>query len=216
MEFEIQAVLSQNITLVYDLLELQAIDRNALRGLVGPQVNPAMMDTPEMIVAVYSPEPIIVQAGDRRIRITLQQPEEDMGGFPIWDIALKCDTLVSRSKSTLVAYGFNYDVSITLSENAHAVTRSLFVDNLQRIESALGGRVLSLTPRLVFERDHTRYDLLIEVVDEEHIKVHLNAHFQFEGIVLPPQDKLQASFREEFGYLTATLSRLFGGSIYQC
>jgi hypothetical protein len=44
MEFEIQAVLSQNITLVYDLLELQAIDRNALRGLVGPQVNPAMMD----------------------------------------------------------------------------------------------------------------------------------------------------------------------------
>jgi len=87
MEIQIQTVLSQNITLVYDSLDLQAIDSGELKGLMGVQTKPMLMDTPEMIVAVYPPEPTVIQIGDRRIRITFQQHNEDIGRVALWEIA---------------------------------------------------------------------------------------------------------------------------------
>lgn len=212
MKLEIQTVLSQNITLVYDSLPLQAIDRNKLRELVDSQVQPVVMDTPEMIVLVYPPEPIVIRVGDRRIRITLQQQSEGIGHVPLWEIAHKCDRLVSGSKSALVAYGFNYDVGVALADgNAHTVTKDLFVADPHKIESALAGHILSFTPRVTFERDQIRYDLVFEAVDEQHLKVHLNTHFEFNEIALPSQDALQAAFREGFEYLISMLPRLFEG-----
>ncbi len=48
-------------------------------------------------------------------------------------------------------------------------------------------------------------------MDGQRIKVHLNAHFEFEGITLPHQDQLQVAFYEEFRYLVSMLTRLFEG-----
>lgn len=212
MEIKIQTVLSQNITLVYDSLDLQAIGSSELKGLMGVQAKPMVMDTPEMIVAVYPPEPTVIQIGDRRIRITVQKHSEDIGGIPLWAIAFKCNQLVPKPESTLVAYGFNYDVGLALADgNAHEVTIDLFVSNPQVIEDALEGHLLSFIPRLRFQRGQTRYDLVLEPIDEERMKVHMNAHFEFGGITLPPQDQIRAFFYEEYGYLVSMLPRLFEG-----
>ena len=213
VEVKIQTVLSQNMTLVYDLLDLQAIDSSKLKGFMGVQTKPMVMDTPEMIVAVYPPEPTIIQIGDRRIRITLQQHSENVGSVPLWEITVKCNQLVPESKSTLVAYGFNYDAGLTLAgeRNAHEVSIELFVPNPQMIEDAIEGHLLSFIPRLRFQRGQTRYDLVLEPIDEQHMKVHMNAHFELGGIALPPQSQLQASFYEEYEYLVSMLPRLFEG-----
>jgi hypothetical protein len=209
---EIPTVLGQNITLLYNSLDLQAIDSSGLKGLMGRQAKPMVMDTPEMIVAVYPAEPLVVQMGDRRTRITLQQRSDDIGGVPLWEIALKCNQLVAESKSTLVAYGFNYDAEAVLTgENANKAVLELFISNPRVIESALEGHVLSLVPRLLFQRDQTRYDLVLEPMAEQRINVHLNVHFEFEGVTLPHEDQLKTSFHEEFEYLASILPRLFEG-----
>lgn len=210
MNIDIQRVLSQNITLVYDALDLRTIDSSKLKVLMGVKAKPMVMDTPEMIVAVYPPDPVIIQMGDKRTRITLQRQSEDIGTVPLWEIALKCNQLAS--KSTLVAYGFNYDVGVEFAKgNVHTIMIDMFVSNPQKIENALEGHLLSSIPRLKLRRDQTLYDLVLEPVNEQHIKVHLNAHFEFEGITLPSQDQLETSFRQEFGYLISVLPRLFEG-----
>lgn len=211
MPVENQIVLSQNITLLYDSLDPRAIDSGKLKGLMGVQVKPVLMDTPAMIVALYPPSPMIIQMGDRRTRITLQQESEGIGSVPLWEIALKCHELVLESQ--LVAYGFNYDVRGEFTDgNAQTATITMFVSNPQRVETALEGHLLSSIPRFKFRRDETLYDLLLEAIDDQHIKVHLNAHFEFEGIALPSADHLEVSFRQEFEYLVSMLPRLLGGS----
>lgn len=210
MTVEIATVLSQNITLVYDSLDLQAIESSELKALMSTQSKPTVMDTPEMIVAVYPADSLVIQMGDRRTRITLQQHSNGIGDVPLWEIALKCNALVAESKSTLVAYGFNYDVGAVLTgENASQAVLNLFVLDPQAIENILEGRLLSFVPRLIFQRDQIRYDLVLEPLAEQRMKVHLNAHFEFEGITLPHQDQFKTSFHDEFGYLVSALPRLF-------
>lgn len=212
MEIEIQTILTQNITLVYDSLDPQGIDSGELKGLMGIQTKPMVMDTPEMIVAVYPPEPTVIQIGDRRIRITLPQHSEDIGKVPLWEIAVKCNQLVPESKSALLAYGFNYDVVVALAGgNAQEVTIDLFVSNREAIEDALEGGLLSFIPRCQFQRGETRYDLVLEPLDAQRMKVHLNAHFEVKGMALPPGDQLQASFYQEFEYLVSMLPKLLEG-----
>ena len=210
MDIEIQRVLSQNITIVYDSLDLRTIDTGKLKGLMGVEAKPMVMDTPEMIVAVYPPHLLIIQIGDRRIRVTFPREREDIGVVPLWEIAIKCHQLVPQSQ--LVAYGFNYDVrAIIANGNVRTITTELFISNWQMIENVLEGHLLSFVPRLKFRRGEALYDLILEPLDEQRIKAHLNAHFEFKDITLPSQDQLEASFRQEFGYLISILSRLFEG-----
>jgi len=208
VDIDIQRVLSQNLTLVYDSLDLQTIDSSKLKGLMGVEAKAMVMDTPGMIVAVYPPDPIIIQMGDKRTRITLQRQSEDIGAVPLWEIVVKCHQLVPQAQ--LVAYGFNYDVGAVVADgNAYTITMNLFVSNRQMIENVLEGHLWSFVPRLKFKRGGTLYDLILEPRDEQRIKAHFNAHFQDN--TLPPQDQLEGSFRQEFGYLVSMLPRLFEG-----
>jgi len=192
VDIDIPIVLRQNITLVYDSLDLQTIDSSRLKGIMDGKA--IVMDTPDMIVSLRPP--IIIQMGDRRIRITLQQESKEIGGLPLWEIALKCHQLVPH-QSQLVAYGFNYDVGATVADgNAYTITMDPFVSNRQRIEKALEGHLVSFIPRLKFKRGETLYDLILEPLDEKQITVHLNAHFKDN--TLPSQDQLEASVRKEF------------------
>ncbi len=207
MDIDIPIVLKQNITLVYDSLDLQTIDSSKLKGIMGG--NAMVMDTPDMIVALYPPTPMIIQMGDRRTRITLQKESKDIGSVPLWEVALKCHQLVPP-RAQLVAYGFNYDVGATVADgDVQTITMDLFISNRQMLEKILDGHLLSFMPRLKFKRGETLYDLILEPLDEQRITVHLNAHF--EDNTLPLQDQLEASFRQEFEYLVSMLPSLLEG-----
>jgi len=209
---DVKAVLSQNITLLYDTLNLQVIDSSKLKQLLDAKNPPMLMDTPDMIVAAYppGPTPIVVQFADRRIRVTLPQAGEELGSVPLWKVAVDCDRLVPKPESSLKAYGFNYDVLIELPDKSPSkVLADLFLHDPDMIESALQGYLRSFVPRVIFQRSHILNDLVLEATDEHHIKAHMNSHFESINTPLPPEEKLRESFYAEYQYLRSTLTRLF-------
>lgn len=212
MSADIKTVLSQNITLVYDSLDLQAVDSSKLKTLTGISSKPMLMDTPEMIVAAYPPEPVpmVIQLADRRIRITLPQSTDSLGDIPLWKIATECNDLVP--KSSLIAYGFNYDVLMEYaSGNASKVLVDLFIRDAEAIQNALQGHLVAFIPRLKLRRGQVSNDLVLEPVDDQRIKAHMNSHFEHKGFDLPAPEQLKASFSEEYEYLLSVLPRLLGG-----
>lgn len=206
MRIEFEAIISQNITLVYDSLDLRHIDTSVLKTLRGESDTAMVMDTPEMIVAVYTAENTIVQVGDRRIRITLQRPSEEIGEVPLWEMAAVCSGIVEDNH--LTAYGFNYDIKYEVPDsNAHQKMTELFLHNPESVAERLScDLVSSFTPRFRFERDEIIYDLIIQPLDSDHIKVHLNAHFQGDEISMP--DTLETDFREEYNKIVSALPDL--------
>jgi hypothetical protein len=203
---EVSSVLSQNITLLFDSLDLKTIDGSKLKSLVGDKG--ILMDTPEMIVAADPITSLIIQLGDNRTRITLQQEGKEMGDFPLWRIARDCRKLARQSQ--LTAYGFNYDLGAIITEgNAQTVTLDIFVPNKRQFEDVLGARFVSFIPRLRFKRGETLYDLVLEPLDERRIRAHLNAHFEVHA--LPPLGQLRDSFRQELSYLIEIFPKLFQG-----
>jgi len=206
---EIQSILSQNITIVYESLELRFIDNSKLKNLLDEKTRPTVMDTPEMIVAVYPPDPIIIQIGCDRVRITLPRNAESIGSVPLWEIANKCDQLVSQGKYFPIAFGFNYDVALTSkTDNTHKMLKDLFIPDIEAVNTKIDGHLLAIVPRLIFTRNDTRYDLILESVDDYRIKAHLNAHFVHKDKPLPSKDELELAFREEYNFFFMMLTRL--------
>lgn len=210
MSVSILSILGQNITLVYRSLDLRSVDVKSLKQVVEGGAQPTVMDMPDTIVAAFPSEPIVIQLGDQRIRITLAKPIQDIGSVPLWKIAARCHHLVQ--KSALLAYGFNYDVLAALdSGNSYELLRTLFVADTPRLETVLGGSLASFTPRLQFDRAGARCDLLIEPFEAQRLKVHLNVHYEYPDIALPSQTRMKSAYLEQFGYLNSVLPALLQG-----
>ena len=204
MEARIESVLSQNITLLYERLDLQTIDRNKLRGLFDAQSPPMVIDLPGTLVVTYPVPPLFVQMGENRIRVTFPQSATELGPMPLWSVAAKADALTPNAPSLLTAVGFNYAL---LLHTSHAKERvgELFIADRARIEEARQGQLDFVAPRVVYRRGDTRYELLLEPVEEHGLKAHLNAHLTVHGTGLPQAQQLEASYRQEYAYLAGAL-----------
>ncbi len=206
MAIDISVILSRNITLVYDSLDLGEIDRNQLRKLLEPLPAPVVMDTPDRIITVWAPQQLVVDIGDNRIRITIQKETGDVCDFPIWETASKCGQLLSTEQ--LVAFGFNFEAGSELPKgNVGSLLIDRFVHDRPALEATLGGTLVSFTPRWTFERNNTTYDLIVDAIDQTHMKTHLNAHFPKQH--LPSSEDLKVSFKEEFDFVPSLLEQLF-------
>lgn len=211
MEISELSVLSQNITIVYDSLDLKGIDTSRIKAMT--QGTPTIMDTPEMIVAIYPQVPFVIQIGDRRVRVTIQRTVDNLasigraGGTTLWNLALQCHKLIKDGN--ISAYGFNLDVSASVSDpNSREKLLEIFVSDSSRVNVSLGATLEAITPRLRFTKGSTRYDLIIEALERSQFKSHLNAHFRTDRF--PSQSRLENSFREELDYFISTLNALFG------
>jgi hypothetical protein len=205
---KVDSVLSQNVTLSYDSLDLHAIDTRKLRGVAGSDIKPTVMDTPEMIVAVYPPQPIIIQVGENRIRITLSESADEVGKVPLWTIASNCHRLLAKSTSKLVAYGFNYDIGFVWDGDAYEAVMSAFIADRNQLESVLEGHLVSFIPRLRFERNAVRYDVAIEPLDEHHLHAFMNAHYEMAQRALPAGDRLKDQYCAQYPLLLSLIAKL--------
>ncbi len=236
MNIRIKNVTSENLTLVYDALDLQGLDCNELRTLTGVPAQSLLL-TPEQVVAVYPPAPLLVQMDERRVRIATAQlgdlpggleqllqtqnarsqpkaPQKEVGAVPLWKIARACHALLPGA--TLLAYGFNYSVEATLREGtAVAAIAGLASVNRERVAAAFDGELLSFaaTARLAFRRGQTLYDLVLMPQEEQSLRVTFNVHFEHEGIALPGEKDLEAAYRHEVQVLQALLAELFAEAI---
>lgn len=204
----IEAVFGRNITLVYDALDLQTIDRNKLRGVIS-EITPTVMDMPEMVVAVYPPSPWLIQIGDRRIRINVAAEIKELGDFPLWEYAIKCNELIPADKASIIAYGYNFDFGVRFQDNTPQNTLiSKFVFNRPALEDALQGTLISYLPRMVFRAGDLQYDIVFEPMNDAQMKIHGNAHFQYKGIQLPPLEGLKLSYIAQYEHLRNVIEKL--------
>lgn len=205
MSIEVQTILNQNITVVFDSLDLHDINSSVLKSLMGREIRATVMDTPEMVVAVYPPAPTIIQIGDRRIRVNLPQDTRELGQVPLWDLARASAALVP-SESAPVAYGFNYDVGVVINHvDANELLIQQFIHSPEELNQKLGGSLISTIPRFRFQRDEIRYDLVLEPTDKDHLKIHLNVHYELSGQSLPDSDILRRAYRKEYERLVEML-----------
>jgi hypothetical protein len=162
-----------------------------------------------MIVAVYPPDPLLVQIGDRRIRINLAVETPDLGDFPLWEYAVKCLNLIQTSNANIIAYGYNFDFGILITDDIiEDLLISKFVHDRSELENALQGTLVSFLPRLIFKDGDVQYDIVFEPFQNNRIKVHGNAHFQKEGILLPEGEQLRISYFEHFAHLSTVILSL--------
>lgn len=204
----IEAVFGRNITLVYDALDLKTIDRNKLRGII-PEITPTVMDMPEMVVAVFPPSPWLIQIGDRRIRINISAEIEGIGDFPIWEYAIKCNELVPADKTSLIAFGFNFDFGTRFQDiTPQKALISKFVSNQPELEDTIQGKLISYLPRMVFKSNDIQYDIIFEPMNDAQMKIHGNAHFQFSGIELPTLEELKKSYTTQYEHLRIIIENL--------
>lgn len=204
----IEAVFGRNITLVYDALDLQTLDRNKLRGII-PDKTPTVMDMPEMVVAVYPPSPWIIQIGDRRIRINVAAEINDLGDFPLWEYAIKCNEIVPAEKASIIAYGYNFDFGVRFKDvTPQDLLISKFVPTRSALEDTLQGTLVSYLPRIVFKTSDLQYDIVFEPMNDAQIKVHGNAHLQYSGIQLPSAEDLKSSYVAQYEHLRIVVEKL--------
>lgn len=202
----------QNITLVYAELDLQDIDSNGLKKLANIQASRVVV-APDQIVATYPPA-ILIQMDNRRIQLTLQQNDQQMGAVPLWQMASQCHELRSSPKAKLTAYGFNYGMEATLTDNnVYATITSMLEPNSERVKEIMGGDLvrMSFTPVVLFRKDKTICELTLAPTGEKVMRINLNVHFEHEGINLPSADQFKASYEQnEYKDFLALLSRLAG------
>jgi hypothetical protein len=181
MKITSQTIVGQNITILYESLDPQTIDTRGIKSLLKQAM---VADIPGMTVVIDPTGPYIIQLGDRRIRVSIQRESQKLAD--LGEIAFQCHQLVNDPK--LIAYGFNYDLHTTV-ENGDVIAKikQMFAPCSDELTSKLGGNLLSVTPRLKFERDHILNDLILEPVDATHLSVHLNSHIQRANLSLSPE-----------------------------
>lgn len=204
-----EAILSRNITLVYDSINLRHFDTSILKNLFEDKSNPAIVDTPEMIIAAFPELALVIQVGDRRIRITMQRETRDIEDFSIWEVASKTHLQVPPDKHSLVAYGFNFDVGLSVEgRDSKEFIVAAFLASETELAERLGGEITSFIPRIVYIRDGKKYDLVLEPLEDSRIKAHLNMHLDHTDLQLPASNELQAMYISEFAYLQEALERI--------
>ncbi len=209
MEIREIVVLSQNVTLVYDQLDLKGIDTTQLKSLIQVEPGPNVWDTPDLIVVVYPPSATVLRLAEQRMTVTLGQQGGRVGQEPMWDVIEKSHGLVTALGSKLVAFGLNIDIGFVLADaDPHSLTRRCFLRDAETIQDVLGGELVSFTPKLVFTRDERIHSLTLEPVDSERLKVSQNVHTERPGVELPGKPELSALYLSEYERLIADVSAL--------
>lgn len=206
MDLDKLGIIQTNITIVYERLDLEVLDRNALRRDLVEGVAPVVTEIPnEMIALVYPQLQIACLLGDRRIRVN-DGSQLSIGERPIAVIAVAADKLVNFK---VIAYGFNYNAVVSLKgvETSDVFLKDRFVKDPDGIEERIKGMIQAVSLRLLYSRDHTAYQLTVEPEANDRIKVRLNAHFE-KPDALPDAETLRAAFKREFEGFMTTLKAL--------
>jgi hypothetical protein len=202
-------VLSQNITTVYDQLDLRKVDTTQLKSLIDVDPGPTVWDTPDFIMVVYPTLAATVRLAEKRVSVTLSQQGSRVGQEPMWDIVEKSHELVTGLGSELRAYGFNIDIGFVMAEgDPHSVTRECFLRDVGAIEAVVGGKLVSFAPKFVFTRDAALHSLRLEPVDSERLQVSLNVHVECAGVQLPDKARLDQAYRDEYKRLVRDVPAL--------
>lgn len=194
-----------NITIVYQSLNINDIDRQLVKELLGGSDKVITTEfPPDLLVFVNPVNATVIQFGDRRVRITSQSSEyTDLSKYAV-------EIHHGSPKLQLVAFGFNFDFEIALQEqDSIPVIANIFGQSLANYLAKLEAKKLvAFLPRILYLVDGVQHDLILEPPMTSVIGAHLNVHFNIDQ--LPGQDELADLQRQKFDYALRILRNLLG------
>lgn len=205
-------IINQNITVVYETLDPTAVDTNKLKTLIAGPIAPTAVETPDMILIAFPLVPIAIQIADKRVIVGLQGPAT-ANPDRLAEIAFNCQRIISSKQTKPIAYGFNYDLVVASPKGTNSVEAlNILVDvNTERLNKKINGVLSYISPRLIFNRGETRYDLILEPGETQYIKAHLNVHFELSKRPFPALKALRTNFIKERESAAALVTGLVSG-----
>lgn len=194
-----------NITIVYQSLSINDVNRQLVKELLGDKDKIITTEfPPDLLVFINPINTTVIQFGDRRVRITNQSGiYTDLSQYAV-------EIHLSNPKLEMVAFGLNYDFEIGLQEQesvpaiANIFGKSL-ANYLEKLEST---ELVTFLPRVLYLIDGARHDLILEPPMPNVVGAHLNVHFETNQ--LPGRDELAALQQSKFEYAFRILNNLLG------
>jgi|DewCreStandDraft_4_1066084.scaffolds.fasta_scaffold20630_5 hypothetical protein len=193
-----------NITIVYQALNINNIDRQRIKSLLGNTSQVIITEIPpDLLVFIEPATTNMVQFGDRRIRITNQASQYT----DLSRLATEINDAVPYKQ--IIAFGLNYDFQVKLVESeARIKIMDIFGESLKKYLEKLGSNEdpLVFLPRVIYRIDGVQHDLILEPPEPSIIGAHLNVHF--ESNQLPGLEELANLQRTKYDYCTEILNNL--------
>jgi len=199
--FTNKQIINQNITIVFDNLDIQSIKIDQLKSIGGKDVAITML--PDLLIMIIPATGLIIQLGDRRLRVTSQIPSS--GIINIWSITKSIKDLLPVNIS---AYGFNFDLLLDLNENHPTMDyRFLFSNDLPALEGIIESKIDRFNPRFAFMHNGALIDLILDPINPISSKMHGNIHYENNNF--PNEDELNQSFTNQLNYILDLSNKLF-------
>ncbi len=207
MEIGTWAIRLTNITVVYDKLNTDELQVDALRRGLIPEHLPVIAQIPENILVLQYPKfKIVCRFGEQRVRVDDLSGAGDSGNL-LPEVITRAVALLPQHQH--IAYGFNYIVAF--SYQGIASVGQFFNQQLlahpTAVERQMGAQIVSAGLRLRYTAQDVLYDLRLDEEDQPQIALaHLNAHFLNQS--LPAEAELRHQFSGELAQLRTLLERL--------
>ena len=170
-----------NITALFDKIDQSQVTSNAIRDLFNlkepDRANTPFIELPGtkvLIIPILKKEVVIEP---NRLRVSDSDVEDPAKSKVVNDFEKVYKAF--SGKSTLRAYGYNYDISLQLQEDISY--DKLLSSNLKSLIN--GGKLLEAGARVVFTKGDRKFDIqIVPSGQEKQLEVHANVHYETDKI----------------------------------
>lgn len=196
MKIQMLRLKKLNITALFDKIDQSQITSDALRDLFNlkpeERANTSFIELPgtKVLIMPTLKKEIIIEPN--RFRVSDASTESVAKSKVVSDFAKIYKAF--SGKSTLRAYGYNYDISLQLQENISY--DKLLSSSLKNIIN--GGKLLEAGARVVYNKIGRKFDIqIVPSGQEKQLEVHANVHYEAKKIVFTKLDKeLSTDYKE--------------------
>lgn len=182
------------------------------RDLLPGHPAPLITEVPNQVLAVVYPDrQLKCQFANRRVDIADARGSEP-GTDPFVQVAMNAIGAARQAGGAqipVVAYGYNYDVQLTLRMDSGDFLRSRFFSNPEALGSAFNGTVEAVGIKVSVKTADCQANFDIEPIlgQAKSVKAHVNYHFEGKA---PPQEAeaLAEQVMEKYRHFRQALERL--------
>lgn len=195
-----------NITIVYRELDFRSVSLDELTGVFPEGPEPVVAKFPDVLIIQY-PNRVSFQLLERRLRLNDSSPDLSRSPLP----TILGPIVAAAGQTDLVAYGYNYDVILSLSgvDDSGAFLLDKFLRERSQVEGDLDGNLSRMKLELIYNVEDSRYSLRLEPANSDNVlRAHLNVHYAHAELVTE-EDLLAERLSHHYDRLRRSLNELF-------
>lgn len=170
-----------NITALFDKIDQASITSEAIRGLFDlkepDKANTPFIELPGTKVLILPTLKKEVVIESNRLRVSDASVDDPVKSKVISDFKKAYEAF--SGKSTVRAYGYNYDISLQFQDDISY--DKLLSSDLKSLVN--GGKLLEAGARVVYSKANRKFDIqIVPSGQEKQLEVHANVHYDTEKI----------------------------------